>query len=339
MRQLYYKIILTLALIALVMPSITWAGHIGGQGFIPVVDEELTFTRQSAKRAVADNVDQVLLRVFARDNYGRPVKNVNVWITPERFATDTVMPPVAFTNEKGIASFNIRSRLPGVTVYRVEADQVVIHQTPIITWCAAGDQECLGVSKKIAAAGDRIAPPPAFVRNLPNNEALLKCNCHPNIYLLRQDKLYVVPGPEVFAKRGYKWEMVQIVSKNVLDRFSDRVLIRGRGDYRVYELIRQPNGSYYKRWIRSPQDLQQRGFNFDEIMVVNSEEIKLYPTQDSVKLLKTPNDDRVYLIENNVRRHIISPKVFARKGFVWDDVKVVSLVELLQYPLGPPLEN
>lgn len=49
------------------------------------------------------------------------------------------------------------------------------------------------------------------------------------------------------------------------------------------------------------------------------------------------SDGRIYLIENGMRRHVVSPEALERINATWNDAQVVSLDEVQIHPEGAPL--
>jgi hypothetical protein len=56
-------------------------------------------------------------------------------------------------------------------------------------------------------------------------------------------------------------------------------------------------------------------------------------------LIKSPADPKVYLVENNTKRHIANEKVFLSHGWQWGDIKSVSNIFLEKLKTGKKLIN
>jgi glycosyltransferase involved in cell wall biosynthesis len=54
-------------------------------------------------------------------------------------------------------------------------------------------------------------------------------------------------------------------------------------------------------------------------------------------LIKTKNDPRVFLVENNCKRHIDSPQVINDLGLKWEDLKEIDSLTLFRLPTGSPV--
>ena len=65
------------------------------------------------------------------------------------------------------------------------------------------------------------------------------------------------------------------------------------------------------------------------IALLNSGEVFAAKT---TRLIKTANDAKVYLVDNNRRVHIPNPAVFEAGGYKWADIKIVSQKEMKNIP-------
>ena len=52
----------------------------------------------------------------------------------------------------------------------------------------------------------------------------------------------------------------------------------------------------------------------------------------TIRLIKTANDPKVFLVDNNRRVHIPNPSVFEAGGYKWSDIKIVSQKEMKKIP-------
>lgn len=56
-------------------------------------------------------------------------------------------------------------------------------------------------------------------------------------------------------------------------------------------------------------------------------------------LVRTPSDPRVYYLQGDTRRPILSPSAFTGQGFSWDDVHVVDDDELVPFAVGEAIDT
>ena len=90
-------------------------------------------------------------------------------------------------------------------------------------------------------------------------------------YITEKNKKRHIINETVFSSYNNKWEDVIEVSEELLESYSDVVLVKAIGDYKVYKL---ENGK--KRWIKTAEAFNRLGFSWNEIAPVNSLEISEY---------------------------------------------------------------
>jgi hypothetical protein len=88
-------------------------------------------------------------------------------------------------------------------------------------------------------------------------------------------------GPQIFKAYGHLgFNKVKLVSKETLDAFKTVGLIRLEGDPKIYNLTDfKPGESAVKSWIKSAEDFQSAGNDFDSVYVVNQKEFKMYKAE------------------------------------------------------------
>lgn len=62
-------------------------------------------------------------------------------------------------------------------------------------------------------------------------------------------------------------------------------------------------------------------------------------TVENGRLVKSPNDPKVYLIENNLKRHILNGTIFLLHGWQWWQVQIVSEDVLNKFEVGMTVGN
>jgi hypothetical protein len=65
--------------------------------------------------------------------------------------------------------------------------------------------------------------------------------------------------------------------------------------------------------------------------------VKQISPSHAYRLLKSPNNPKVFLVKDGKKRHIRNEVVFLRNGFAWGDIKVISNTELSLIPESDPL--
>ena len=65
--------------------------------------------------------------------------------------------------------------------------------------------------------------------------------------------------------------------------------------------------------------------------MISRSELDRYPTSNLVRKI---GDTRIYLLEGDTKRWIVSADAFNRRGFNWDDVVVINSVEFNAFRTG-----
>ncbi len=112
-------------------------------------------------------------------------------------------------------------------------------------------------------------------------------------------------------------------SSNTLASYPDGTLIKVAGEPEVYVI---KNGN--KIWITSPEEFEKAGYKWSDIKEVSGETLK---SVGSVTLIRVEGDSKVYVVQNNVRRHIKSPEEFNAAGYKWDQIVAIKQSEADAY--------
>ncbi|MBU1102795.1 hypothetical protein KJ853_04050 [Patescibacteria group bacterium] len=85
----------------------------------------------------------------------------------------------------------------------------------------------------------------------------------------------------------------------------------------------------HKRHIPSPQAFERLRLRWENIKIVAEQVLNAFREEN---LFRASNSPDVYLIIGGMKRHILSPAIFASYGFDWDDITIVSSADLADYP-------
>ena len=108
---------------------------------------------------------------------------------------------------------------------------------------------------------------------------LLQVDGDSKIYYLTESGLKRhIPSSQVFLSYGNSWNDVIKISNAELNAYSDNVLIKAEGDYKVYKL---ENGN--KKWIKTAIAFNRLGYDWLGIGLVNGTEINSYPDGGSIE--------------------------------------------------------
>jgi hypothetical protein len=128
--------------------------------------------------------------------------------------------------------------------------------------------------------------------------SLAKALDNPRVYLIENQTKRHITSAEIFLANGWTWSQIQIVTDELLN------------NYQTFDPI-------------------------SSIVVV----AKYTPTtfEKSLKsgtLIKSTESHRIYLLENNSKRYIVSPAVFTAHGWSWSKIKIVSRQFIESLPTG-----
>lgn len=121
------------------------------------------------------------------------------------------------------------------------------------------------------------------------NGCLIRSLCSPKVYFLEEGKKRWVTSPFAFSSYGFDWKNLSVVSQQELASFIEGTSLKGRigslmranYDNKVY-VVDLTGGTYYKRWITSPQIFVGLGLRWENICVLSNQEVESYTTGDAV---------------------------------------------------------
>jgi len=135
-------------------------------------------------------------------------------------------------------------------------------------------------------------------------------------------------APDVFEGVGGIWDSIiglgSTIQKMPLVKF-----IRAEGDEKVYLVSK--NGTI--RHMLSQVMVDTYG-KFDEIITVGQEIIRALPQN---YLIRAEGGDKVYLLDQKIRRWITSPQILEKLNFSFSDVVDVKWEEIKSYAEGSPI--
>ena len=147
------------------------------------------------------------------------------------------------------------------------------------------------------------------------------------VWLQVDDRRVWLRTPEVFTKAGGAWDKVEVEADlSVLPQLR---FIKNQSDSAVY-LISE---SGFKRAMPEQKIFDLYGRD-SEIAVVSQSLIDSLPENH---LIRTKGDDKVYYLDQKIKRWITTPEVFEKMGLNWDEIVEVSPVEAAYYPEATPI--
>ena len=161
------------------------------------------------------------------------------------------------------------------------------------------------------------------------------------IYVIRNARREWIPSPAAFAAGGYQWNAVINVPAFVAARvpavLPEGTLVRQTGGSRIYEI---EDGKLH--WISTLELFVSRGFQWNQVTEADAGFLRSIPEGlpfgiGEGSIVKGGTGDKVYVIENGLRRWIPTLTTFFVRGYRWESLVVLSDEALNAIPLGAPL--
>lgn len=125
------------------------------------------------------------------------------------------------------------------------------------------------------------------------------------------------------AANGTSSTSSSTVSTGSQTSYPDGTLIKASDAPEVY-VIRDGN----KVWVKTAEEFNAAGYKWADIKVVSGEILKAV---GSVKLIRVAGDPRVYVLHNNIKKHIKTAEEFSAAGYKWENIVSVSQTEADSY--------
>ena len=110
--------------------------------------------------------------------------------------------------------------------------------------------------------------------NLPNGSLIRAINDF-KVYIINNNYIRHILSGDIFDFYNHlNWNAIQEVSLSQLNSYQESFLIRELNDYKVYEI----NSDKTKRWLDMTAEEFANAYSWDEIYIINEEELKWYET-------------------------------------------------------------
>ena len=160
------------------------------------------------------------------------------------------------------------------------------------------------------------------------------------IYVIRNGRREWIPSPAAFAAGGYQWGAVTNVPAFVAVRIPavlpEGTLVKQTGGSKIYEI---EDGK--RHWISTLELFVSRGFQWNQVTEADGSFLRSIPEGLPFGVAEGSivrgNGDKVYVIENGLRRWIPTLTTFFVRGYRWESLVVLSDEALNAIPLGAPL--
>lgn len=168
------------------------------------------------------------------------------------------------------------------------------------------------------------------------------------IYLIENGQKRWITDSATFVSRGYDWNKVIVISemesyiyesgeniKTESGSIQERSLVKGSGA----EVYLIENGR--RRWIRDEKTFNHFNFDWGSILQVSDQELFKFAEGETLAMEVFANGTlikgagpKIYLLENDKKRWIVSPEAFSRNKFSWSSVVETSEQVVASYPDG-----
>ena len=160
------------------------------------------------------------------------------------------------------------------------------------------------------------------------------------IYVIRNGRREWIPSPAAFAAGGFQWGAVINVPAFVAARvpavLPEGTLVRQAGGSKIYEI---EDGK--RHWISTLELFVSRGFQWNQVTEADGSFLRSIPEGLPFGVAEGSivrgNGDKVYVIENGLRRWIPTLTTFFVRGYRWESLVVLSDEALNAIRLGAPL--
>lgn len=161
------------------------------------------------------------------------------------------------------------------------------------------------------------------------------------IYVIRNGRREWIPSPATFAAGGYQWGAVINVPAFVVARLPavlpEGTLVKATGGSKIYEI---EDGK--RHWISTLELFVSRGFQWHLVTEIDPTFLRSIPEGlpfgvAEGSIVKGSTGDKVYVIENGLRRWIPTLTTFFVHGYRWENLVVLSDEALNSILPGAPL--
>jgi hypothetical protein len=152
-----------------------------------------------------------------------------------------------------------------------------------------------------------------------------------------QEKVYLnldgfrlwLNSPQVFERVGGVWEEIVEMRPSTIQELPLARFIRNELDGKIY--LVENNGTIREVFNQTMADLYG---GLKNVIDVSADIIQSLPQN---YLIRAPGQNKVYFLDQKIKRWVVSPQVLERIGFSFEDVVEVSTQEIQSYREGSPI--
>lgn len=158
---------------------------------------------------------------------------------------------------------------------------------------------------------------------------LVKSMNSSRVYLIKGYRKIWIKTMNAFVGSGYEWKNIIDMDINEIRAHNDIKLIKEENDYRIYYVHSEIG---MKRLIPNMITfLSYPSSKWEDIEIVSR---AIADSYENINLIRRFDDCNVYLLENGVKRRIMSQEVFNAMGFDWNKIAEINNTEFSQYETG-----
>ena len=171
---------------------------------------------------------------------------------------------------------------------------------------------------------------------------LVKTTKSPAVYLVHEQKQWVIPHVSVFNSWGYNFDSVKTITVEKFNTYVNQGNLPFRNGLLVRSNVLDKPAVYFVedeklRPFISGEIFINLGYQWSQINWIPDSLLNQYRKGKTISskaihfqgsLIKYPNESSVYLINNGLKRPIYSGTTFMKYGFNWDDVITIPKEEI-----------
>lgn len=158
---------------------------------------------------------------------------------------------------------------------------------------------------------------------------LVKSANSPRVYLIKGYRKLWIKTMNAFVGSGYEWKGIVDMDINEIMAHNDIRLIKEENDHRIYYVHSE---SGMKRLIPNMVVfLSYPSGKWEDIEIVSR---AIADSYENINLIRRFDDCNVYLLEDRVKRRIMSQEVFNARGFDWNKIAEINNTEFSYYKTG-----
>jgi len=169
------------------------------------------------------------------------------------------------------------------------------------------------------------------ISSITQAEKLVKTTNNPAVFAILNGKKHIIPNEAVFLSYGYKWDDIEIIDNEELQKYPNLRLAKLSTNDTIYYIN-------LAKKIKKPHLNMDIFFGYgnklDDVETLSEDDLNIY---NEPILAKTKNSPQIYLVKEGFKKLITSPAIFESSGYKWKNILEISEQDLENYELASPL--